>query len=57
LILRNSGIHPESSIELKPQQIQRYEANDYQTASLARLLEIARVLNLRVRERAELVQK
>ena len=32
---------------LKPQQIQRYEANDYQTASLARLLEIARVLNLR----------
>jgi len=42
---------------LKPQQIQRYEANDYQTASLARLLEIARVLNLRVRDRTELVQK
>lgn len=42
---------------LKPQQIQRYEANDYQTASLARLLEIARVLNLRVRERAELVRQ
>lgn len=42
---------------LKPQQIQRYEANDYQTASLARLLEIARALNLRVRHRAELVQK
>ena len=42
---------------LKPQQIQRYEANAYQTASLARLLEIARVLNLRVRERAELVQQ
>jgi len=39
---------------LKPQQIQRYEASDYQTASLARLLGIARVLNLRVREGAEL---
>ena len=42
---------------LKPQQIQRYEASDYQTASLARLLEIARVLNLRVRRAGELVQK
>jgi ribosome-binding protein aMBF1 (putative translation factor) len=42
---------------LKPQQIQRYEASDYQTANFARLLEIARVLNLRVRESAELVQK
>ena len=42
---------------LKPQQIQRYEANDYRTTSLARLLEIARVLHLRVRERAELVQR
>ena len=42
---------------VKPQQIQRYEATDYQTASFARLLEIARVLNLRVRDAAELVQK
>ena len=42
---------------LKPQQIQRYEASDYRTASFARLLEIARVLNLRVRDAAELVQK
>jgi len=42
---------------LKPQQIQRYEANDYQTASLARLLEIARALHLGVRDRAELVRK
>ena len=42
---------------LKPQQIQRYEANDYRTTSLARLLEIARVLHLRVRERAELVKR
>jgi ribosome-binding protein aMBF1 (putative translation factor) len=42
---------------LKPQQIQRYEASDYQTASFARLLEIARVLNLRVRDAVELVQK
>jgi ribosome-binding protein aMBF1 (putative translation factor) len=41
---------------LKPQQIQRYEASDYQTVSFARLVEIARVLNLRVREGAELVR-
>ncbi len=40
---------------LKPQQIQRYEATDYQTASLARLLEIAHVLNLDIRQGAELV--
>jgi ribosome-binding protein aMBF1 (putative translation factor) len=42
---------------IKPQQIQRYEASDYQTASFARLLEIARALNLRVRDAAELVRK
>jgi ribosome-binding protein aMBF1 (putative translation factor) len=42
---------------VKPQQIQRYEASDYQTASFARLLEIAHVLNLRVRKGAELVRK
>ena len=42
---------------LKPQQIQRYEATNYQSASLARLLEIARALNLRVRDRAELVRQ
>jgi ribosome-binding protein aMBF1 (putative translation factor) len=41
---------------VKPQQIQRYEASDYQTASFARLREIARVLGLRVRESVELVQ-
>lgn len=41
---------------MKPQQIQRYEASDYQTASFARLREIARVLGLRVRESVELIQ-
>ncbi|MDQ2944812.1 MAG: helix-turn-helix domain-containing protein [Acidobacteriota bacterium] len=41
---------------VKPQQIQRYEASDYQTASFARLSEIARLLGLRVRESVELVQ-
>ena len=41
---------------VKPQQIQRYEASDYQTASFARLREIARVLGLDVRESVELVQ-
>lgn len=33
-------------LELKPQQIQRYEASDYQGASLARLIEISRVLGV-----------
>ncbi len=42
---------------VKPQQIQRYEATDYQTASFARIREIARVLGLRLRESVELVQK
>ena len=42
---------------VKPQQIQRYEASDYQTASFARLREIARLLGVDVRERVEMVQK
>jgi DNA-binding XRE family transcriptional regulator len=41
---------------VKPQQIQRYEASDYQTASFAKLREIARLLGLRVRETVELVR-
>ena len=41
---------------MKPQQIQRYEASDYQTASFARLREIARLLGLRIRETVELIQ-
>jgi len=41
---------------VKPQQVQRYEASEYQTASFARLREIARLLGLRVSESVELVQ-
>jgi transcriptional regulator with XRE-family HTH domain/cytidylate kinase len=37
-------------LKLKAQQIQRYEATEYQSASLARLSEIARVLSVRVRK-------
>jgi HTH-type transcriptional regulator/antitoxin HigA len=33
---------------MKPQQIQRYEATEYMSASLARLIEIAEVLQVRV---------
>ncbi len=33
---------------MKPQQIQRYEATEYMSASLARLIEIANVLKVRV---------
>jgi DNA-binding XRE family transcriptional regulator len=39
---------------LKPQQIQRYEATDYQSASLERVNEIMRTLGVRLRHRAEL---
>jgi len=41
---------------VKPQQIQRYDASDYQSASFARLREIARLLGLRIRESVELVE-
>lgn len=39
---------------LKPQQIQRYEATSYQSASLERINEIMRTLGVRLRHRAEL---
>jgi transcriptional regulator with XRE-family HTH domain len=35
-------------LRLKEQQIQRYEATDYESASLSRLVEVAGVLNLRL---------
>ncbi|MFN0055014.1 MAG: helix-turn-helix domain-containing protein [Planctomycetales bacterium] len=35
---------------LKEQQIQRYEATDFQSASLSRLQEIVRALGIEVRE-------
>lgn len=34
-------------LNMKPQQIQRYEATEYMSASLSRLVEIANVLNVR----------
>jgi cytidylate kinase/transcriptional regulator with XRE-family HTH domain/Zn-dependent peptidase ImmA (M78 family) len=37
-----------AKLKLKPQQIQRYEATDYQSASLARVAEIVRLLGVRV---------
>jgi DNA-binding XRE family transcriptional regulator len=39
---------------LKEQQIQRYEATDYQSASLARLTEIASALGIEIRGEVEL---
>lgn len=36
---------------LKPQQIQKYEANDYAMASFARILEIAQALDQAAREK------
>jgi ribosome-binding protein aMBF1 (putative translation factor) len=41
-------------IGLKPQQIQRYEATNYQSASLERVNEIARALGVKLRHPAEL---
>jgi len=40
---------------LKEQQIQRYEAERYRSASLDRLIEIAEALNVRISERGELL--
>jgi ribosome-binding protein aMBF1 (putative translation factor) len=39
---------------LKPQQVQRYEATDYRSASLQRVSEVARVLGVKFRQPAEL---
>ena len=39
---------------LKPQQIQRYEATNYQSASLERVNQIVRVLGVKLRQPAEL---
>lgn len=36
------------SLGMKPQQVQRYEATDYMSASLARLIEVAAVLEVKV---------
>ena len=38
------------ALSLKPQQIQRYEASNYMGASLARLIEVSRVLNVHTAE-------
>jgi ribosome-binding protein aMBF1 (putative translation factor) len=43
-----------SRLGLKPQQIQRYEASDYQSASLERVNEIMRVLGVKLRHPVEL---
>jgi len=39
---------------LKPQQIQRYEATDYHSASMQRMSEVLRALGVRLRHPAEL---
>ena len=43
-----------TALGIAEQQIQRYEANGYATASLTRLCEVANALGLRIRETAEL---
>lgn len=42
------------AIGIAEQQIQRYEANDYRSTSLARLCDIADALNVQVQQRGEL---
>ncbi len=44
-------------LDMKEQQVQRYESEEYASASLRRLIEIADVLNLNISEVAELKQK
>jgi ribosome-binding protein aMBF1 (putative translation factor) len=43
-----------AKLGLKPQQIQRYESTNYQSASLERVNKIMRTLGVRLRHRAEL---
>lgn len=40
-------------LNMKPQQIQRYEATDYMSASLSRLIEVAAVLGVKISESFE----
>jgi HTH-type transcriptional regulator/antitoxin HigA len=40
-------------LNMKPQQVQRYESSDYMSASLARLIEIAEVLDVKIFEMFE----
>jgi HTH-type transcriptional regulator/antitoxin HigA len=42
------------ALGMAEQQIQRYEANDYRSTSLARLCDIANALGVTIRERGEL---
>jgi len=41
-----------AKLGLKPQQVQRYEATAYQSASLERVTHVARVLGVKLREPA-----
>jgi ribosome-binding protein aMBF1 (putative translation factor) len=43
-----------AKLGIKPQQIQRYEATEYQSASLERVNEIVRVLGVKLRHPVEL---
>jgi len=43
-----------AKLGLKPQQIQRYEATDYRSASMQRMNEVLRALGVRLRYPAEL---
>ncbi len=52
-----SGLSQEelaARLGLKPQQVQRYEATNYRSASLKRVSEIVRVLGVKLRHPAEL---
>jgi HTH-type transcriptional regulator / antitoxin HigA len=40
-------------LDMKPQQVQRYEATNYMSASLARLIEVAQILDVKISESFE----
>jgi HTH-type transcriptional regulator/antitoxin HigA len=44
-------------LNMKPQQVQRYEATNYMSASLARLIEVANILNVKISESIETENK
>lgn len=41
---------------LKPQQVQRYEATDYESATFARILKVVQALGLRMSNAARLIR-
>jgi hypothetical protein len=58
LLLRRAASReiPEDRLGVKPQQVQRYEATEYESASFARILKVVQALGLRMPKAVRLVR-